>query len=193
MSKKTYTRKLKCNGTCIPPGKFNFSYASGQFYNNKGDKAICTGFYYDKDSKWVGAKYVDKCPKKSIEELVKYMEVPFVNLSLDSLLNFYKVDNLDDLTYLVERYIGRKEPEQTILRVVNTWMIDNMDNLTRLNSQMIAIFWNIKKTFWTDINLDETKFDKIVKKYFLKWNKKKKEEFYLNFPENLYNHLKTLK
>ena len=192
MSKKIYTRKIKCNGTCISPGKRNFSYANGQFYDNKSNKSICTGFYYDKDSKWVGAKYVNNCPKKSIKELVKYMEVPFVNLSLDSLLNFYKVENMEDLTNLVERYINRKEPEKNILRVVNTWMIDNSSDLSRLNTQMISIFWNIKQAFWNDINLDEKKFEKTVKKYFLKWNKTRKEVFYLDFPEDLYNHLKTI-
>jgi hypothetical protein len=192
MSKKTYTRKIKCNGTCIQPGQTNFSYASGQFYNNKKDKPICTGYYYDKDSKWVGGKFVDNCPKKSIKELVKYMEVPFVNLSLDSLLNFYKIFNIDDLTNLVERYINRKEPKKNIIRVVNTWMIDNSSELSRLNTQMISIFWNIKQAFWNDLQIDEKNFEKTVKKYYLKWNKKRKEVFYLNFPEDLYNYLKTI-
>ena len=193
MSKKIYTRKIKCNGTCIKKKKKGFSYSNGRFYNNTGNKAICTGFYYDQDSKWTGIKHVENCPKKSIQELVKYMEVPFVNLSLDSLLNFYKIGNIEDLTDLVNRYINRKEPEKNILRIINVWMIDNSSDLSRLNTQMINIFWNIKQSFWDNINLDKSKFDKIVKKYYLKWNNKRKDDFYLNFPKNLYNHLKTFK
>ena len=193
MSKKIYTRKIKCNGTCIPAGKKGFSYEHMYFYDNtKSDKAICTGFDYDKEGNWAGGKYIDNCPKKTLKELIKYMEIPYVNLSFDSILNFYKINNIEDLINLVDRYINRKEPEKNVLRIVNVWIIENLNELSRLNSQMVEMFWNIKQSFWTDIDLDHSKFEKITKKYFLKWNSKRKDEFYLNFPEDLYNHLKTV-
>ena len=102
------------------------------------------------------------------------------------------INNIEDLINLVDRYINRKEPEKNVLRIVNVWMIENLNELSRLNSQMVEMFWNIKQSFWTDIDLDHSKFEKITKKYFLKWNSKRKDEFYLNFPEDLYNHLKTV-
>ena len=229
MVKKKYTRKIKCNTTCIDAGKngISFEYLSGFFHRNDtyinrkkelftnlfnigeitkneydkememimkidgtANQSLCTGYNYKKDGSLKPYKFIDKCPKKKIKDLAKYMEVPYINLSLESILIYYKIDTIEDLYNKIIKYIDQEKPSDHILRLVNIWLIKNMDSITRLNSQMVNLFWNIKQYCWTDIKINKDNFEKNIKKLYIKWNKKSKEVFYLNILNDIYTDLK---
>ena len=48
MSKKKYTRKIKCYGSCIKPGETGVDINLLQSWTNNSKKDICTGWFFTK-------------------------------------------------------------------------------------------------------------------------------------------------
>jgi len=184
-------RYIRCVGNSISKGESYLHPIFLEIAKNPNDYNICpTELYNSENNKPAFYKKTNKKYNYSKEELSKFMEVPYISLGENLLLEYiYNIYNVDDLITFINTSIEQKKSFIYINRIINTWIYDNVENIEKNHKIMIKIFTIIKNTFWEKIKV--TDFDDKVLKYSKKFfDNKYYDEFNFDFGKDLYKYLK---
>lgn len=193
MDKKKYfnKRKLKCIGNCI--SKKNESYLhpiSLQIIKfDKGDSICPSKFHYDENKKTHSWHTNCKNEKTDIENIKKFMVLPYLSLSLQQFLETYKIYSVDDLIDWIDNKIKNEYTYEHINRIINVWIKQNFSILISNSNILNEIYFKIFKNYW-NLNIKDKHFNKETSQYVKNWIKEKdNEDFEFNLGNDLKNYL----
>lgn len=170
---KNNIRKLKCSSECVKE-KDEFLHPISIFpvINQDKEKKCASNNLKD-------FKLYTKCDGNiELEQLKKHMEVPFINIELNHILEFYKINTIDDLTQWIDNNINNK-PFDTINRVLNLWICENIRDLKNFNNILFSIIKKLLNFYFTDIK--EELIDNELKDFIDYWiNKFNIDDFEFN-------------
>jgi len=193
MDKKKYfnKRKLKCIGNCISKkGESYLHPISLQIIQIDEGESICPSkFHYDDSKK--NHSWHTNCQKEtvSIENIRKFMVLPYLSLSLQQFLETYKIYSIDDLTKWIDDKINNEYTYEHINRILNVWIKQNFSILISNSNILTEIYFKIFKNYWK-IKINDKNFNKETSEYVKNWIKEKdNEEFEFNLGNDLKNYL----
>lgn len=193
MDKKKYfnKRKLKCIGNCISKkGESYLHPISLQIIQIDEGESICPSkFHYDDSKK--NHSWHTNCQKEtvSIENIRKFMVLPYLSLSLQQFLETYKIYFIDDLIKWIDDKINNEYTYEHINRILNVWIKQNFSILISNSNILTGIYFKIFKNYWK-IKINDKKFNKETSEYVKNWIKEKdNEEFEFNLGNDLKNYL----
>ena len=125
----------------------------------------------------------------SINEIVKFMEKPYVYIDYTYLNNeVFENKEVDDIEKWIKTNISK--PEKYINRVINIWIKSNIDDLKKYNELLIKV---LGKYFIIKKKLDSKKYSKKISEYIQKWIQYANiNDFYFDLIYDIENHLKLV-
>lgn len=193
MSKKKYSRKIKCVSNKIKKNdKILHPIILLPYTNSKMDNFCATTSYYSKEKMNFSKPNSNDDIVYNKKELQKLMEIPINTLNLDVYLYYYEIFNLDDLSLSIEKFIDENKPENSCLRLIDCFIKIHWEGINKLNTKFYNIFKNINSKYWKKYNLSDDKLIKILKSVFdkLKKNPEKLDDFYFKFSSFLKENIK---
>jgi hypothetical protein len=180
------TRNIKCLGNCVKPDELYLHPITLKLYKNKSkNKLYCPSeFHYDMD----GPTYASLCSKNDLIrgdensslDIKKFMALPYLNLSVQQMLNIYKINEIDSLISWVDKMIKEDEPYVHVNRIICIWIKFNFNDMKENNDILIPLYKKISNKYWNNIDID--------KHFIKKWFKTKKyDDFSFNLGLDLYN------
>lgn len=185
--KKIYgNRKIKCIGNCVEKDNKFLHPITLQLITNKSKNNKCaTKYHLDNNNKGSFIKNCNKDDKLDNFELINYMALPYINLSIKQIINIYKVNSIDNLIEWVENNIKNNKPFEHINRILNIWMKDNYNIVKDFNDIFNDLYLKIYNNYWKKNKIKDVKNK--IDKFINKWLKNNKET---NFSFDLGNDLK---
>jgi hypothetical protein len=183
-------RYIRCVGNSINKGESYLHPIFLTIEKNIKNNNICPTELYNENNNPVYSKKTYKKYNYSKEELSKFMEIPYISLGENLLLEYvFNIYNVDDLITFINTSIEQKKNFIYINRIINAWIYNNIEDIEKNHKIMINIFTIIKNTFWEKLKV--TDFNDKVLKYSKKFfDNKYYDEFEFDFGKDLYKYLK---
>jgi len=123
----------------------------------------------------------------NVNDYKKYLYIPPIGISSNSLLKIYDIDSIDDITILYEQYIDSTINYITFNRVLNCWIKNNID-LLKNNNFLEKIYYKLLSTFLNSKIISKINLEKEIKEFINSWiSTKKPEKFYCDLLEDMIN------
>ena len=90
-------RQIKCIGSCIKPGDDYLHPVTLQINHNKNNVNICPSEISLINSKIYTNTLCKDIDPLTPQEIQKFMILPYLNLTLETMLSIYKIDTIDSL------------------------------------------------------------------------------------------------
>ena len=193
MDKKKYfnKRKIKCIGNCISnKGEGYLHPITLQIIEiDKGDSICPAKFHYDKKNETHSWHTHCKGDDISVENIRKFMVLPYLSLSLDQFLKSYDINTISDLIDWIDKQINNDSTYDHVNRLINVWIKDNFSILITNSEILNDIYFKIFKKYWK-IKINEKQFRKETNTFIKDWIKEKDhEDFDFNLENDLKNYL----
>lgn len=193
MNKKKYysKREISCKGTCITKEGDSFLHPITleiiKLDNN--NNSVCpTEFHYDETNK-SNSWYNFNCKNNIINsnfDTQKFMALPYLSLSLYQIINFYDIQQIDQLIKWIDKNIDEHTSYTHVIRILNIWIKYNHSVLINNNKILSNIYIKIYKKYWKKINIKEEQLKKELNKFISEWLKKNNNDtFEYNISKDL--------
>lgn len=127
------------------------------------------------------------------EDTQQFMVLPYLNITLDTILNLYKVNSIDDLVNWVNIRINENTPFKNVNRIINIWIKNNFNIIRKNNNIFNKIYLNIYRKYWSNFKIKNEDIENIISKYIDSWvSKKDIKDFKFDLGNDLKKHLKIL-
>lgn len=175
-------RQIKCLGNNIDTNEIYLHPITLKIIKNVSTHKICpTGFHYknDKLETHIRTKIDPNLSKKDIQS---YMALPYLNLSIEHMLNIYNVQvndslSIDSLMTQIDKMIQTDKNFETINRVINIWIIYNFKELKDNNNILVSIYKKLSSKFFPKKKLNSEELKTIINNWFKSHNM---DDFHLN-------------
>jgi hypothetical protein len=174
--------KIKCVGNSVDINEVFLHPITLELVLNKSSNKICpTELHYSNGKPYTYAP-ISKTNNKEFKDrdLQQFMSVPYLNLSMEQMLNIYNITSIDTMMKWIDNNMNK--PLQTINRILMVWIRFNFEELKENNRILINIYKKLSKKYKLNSIKDEDLEDQI--KYWFKNNIS--DNFHLNLTEYLY-------
>ena len=186
---KLNIRKVKCITKCAEKGeRYLHPITLGFNFSNKSKS--CGTKYNLIENKNVYEKKCESNESIANNELVKFMALPYLNLSPEQLIKIYDVEDIEKLIKWIDESVKKNYYYNSINRILNTWIRLNYLELLKNNNFLEDIYFKIYKSYWKDIKSLDKDIKLSISKYINSWFQKKNfRQFKLNLGNDLKNFL----
>lgn len=181
-------KQIKCLNNIIKPDEYYLHPITLEFAKNTSTNKICpTGFHY-KNGVLLTLIRTKFNPNLSEKDIQSYMALPYLNLSLEHMLNIYNIKldenvSIDSLIIQIDKMIQSKTSFQTINRIINVWIKYNFRELKENNNFLVSIYKKLGS------KLNNEALTKIINEWF---NKHDMNDFHLNLGEHIFKKTKSI-
>jgi hypothetical protein len=103
----------------------------------------------------------------NVNDYKKYLYIPPIGISSNSLLKIYDIDSIDELTLLYDTYSDGTINYITFNRILNCWIKNNVDFLKN-NNFLEKIYYKLLSTFLNPKIISNINLEKEIKEYINK-------------------------
>lgn len=134
------TSKVKCYGNSVGPSEFFIHPITLEIGRNKSHtEHVCPSDLHYVDGKPY-YHVIKKETQYTKKDLQQFMATPYLNLSIETLLKIYKIDNIDSMIEWIDNNININKPFVYINRIFNVWIQHNIDDLKKNNKILVSIY-----------------------------------------------------
>jgi hypothetical protein len=181
-------RQIKCLGNSIDTNEFYLHPITLKIAKNVSTHKICpTGFYY-KNGKLETHIRTNFDPNLSNKDIQSYMALPYLNLSIEYMLNIYNIEvsdtlSIDSLMNQIDKMIQTDKKFETINRIINIWISYNFKELKENNNILVSIYKKLSSKYFPEKKLNNDELTTIINNWFKSHNM---DDFQLNLGEYIY-------
>ncbi len=182
-------RQIKCLGNSIDTNEFYLHPMTLKIAKNVSTHKICpTGFHY-KNGKLETHIRTNFDPNLSNKDIQSYMALPYLNLSIDYMLNIYNIQasesiSIDSLMNQIDKMIQSDKQFETINRIINIWITYNFKELKENNEVLISIYKKLANKYYINKKLTNDELKNSINDWFKSHNM---DDFHLNLGEFIFN------
>ena len=146
---KNNIRKIKCSGNCLSNDESTLHPTHLNIITNIAttNKKFCpiNDFGKDKDKECFN--------NQSLDNLVKNMRVPNLDIPMDDLLDFYEIKKIDSLLMWMNNNL-ENELFDTTNTILNLWIKNNLEQLKLFNGVLTNTIKKIIIYHFNDIDIN---------------------------------------
>jgi hypothetical protein len=174
------SRKIKCLGNSVDTNEYYLHPITLNLGKNVAPHKICPSNIYYKNGK-IRLTVADNNTSLTDKDIKSFMALPYLNLDIEQMLSFYKIENIDNIIKWINNMIDIDKPFNYINRILNIWIKQNFDELKSMKDYkiLLTIYNKLKNKYYPDIKINEDK----IKIWF---KNKNIEDFHFNLAEELF-------
>ena len=168
----------KCVGNCIKNGSKTIHPFNLNIIENLNNNEICpTKTTYDKKTKAL-SDISEKCDKITSDEIINYMNKPYVYIDHSYLIEeVFEINDIDDIKLWMDKNMSK--PTRFICRVLNIWIKSNLKDLKKYQQLLIKLVGDISIAKNLIKKKDQDKFVKLALPNFIKsWINKVDDKYF---------------